>query len=392
MRYEAVDVETTMNNVGDERVGGSAASPHHPDNRVVAWCFVREDGYGIGLSPSPLPLTADVLIGHNIKFDLHYINKTQDVKKWIANGGQIWDTMVAEYVLSGMSKTMKVKGELSLDGLCRAAGLPVKDSKITEYFKVGMGADKIPWEELEPYLEADTTNAYALFEAQTKLAAMTGRMQLLLNAMEATLATWVMESNGTWVDKGGVEEYRNELRHDIDVIEYEIHKAAMEVLPAHITLNPSSHQQLSKLFFGGEFKYTEDAVLADEEGNVLKYKSGKKKGEVKTKKVERVYVHPPMVLLTPRHYGAEEVSSGGWSVTEKVLTTLSHHDDTKEMANLLLSLRLKQKELGTYVDGYLSRIWHDGLLHPEYNMALTGTGRLSCSNPNLQNIKSRDDE
>ena len=46
----------------------------------------------------------------------------------------------------------------------------------------------------------------------------------------------------------------------------------------------------------------------------------------------------------------------------------------------------------TYIDGLLSHLHKDGKIHAMFNQALTSTGRLSSSNPNLQNISVRDEE
>lgn len=58
----------------------------------------------------------------------------------------------------------------------------------------------------------------------------------------------------------------------------------------------------------------------------------------------------------------------------------------------VLEYRKYAKLLNTYVEGYLSYIKEDGKIHATFNQALTTTGRLSSSEPNLQNIAIRDEE
>ena len=58
----------------------------------------------------------------------------------------------------------------------------------------------------------------------------------------------------------------------------------------------------------------------------------------------------------------------------------------------ILGYRKYAKLLGTYVDGLLPHIQSDGKIHTCFNQAQTSTGRLSSSNPNLQNISARDEE
>ena len=54
--------------------------------------------------------------------------------------------------------------------------------------------------------------------------------------------------------------------------------------------------------------------------------------------------------------------------------------------------RKYSKILSTYVDGFIPYIENDNKIHATFNQALTTTGRLSSSEPNLQNISIRDEE
>ncbi len=59
---------------------------------------------------------------------------------------------------------------------------------------------------------------------------------------------------------------------------------------------------------------------------------------------------------------------------------------------LILEHRKYAKLVSTYIDGLKSYVFEDGKLHAIFNQALTTTGRLSSSEPNLQNISVRDEE
>lgn len=78
--------------------------------------------------------------------------------------------------------------------------------------------------------------------------------------------------------------------------------------------------------------------------------------------------------------------SGGYSVDEEVLSQIDH-----PVASLILDYRRVAKLLSTYVTG-LKAMVKDGRVHTEFNQTITMTGRLSSTNPNLQNIpvKGRD--
>lgn len=58
----------------------------------------------------------------------------------------------------------------------------------------------------------------------------------------------------------------------------------------------------------------------------------------------------------------------------------------------ILEYRKYAKIISTYVDGLIPFIHSDGKVHSTFNQALTTTGRLSSSEPNLQNISTRDEE
>ena len=66
--------------------------------------------------------------------------------------------------------------------------------------------------------------------------------------------------------------------------------------------------------------------------------------------------------------------------------------DKHPIVSEILLYRKYSKLLSTYVDGLISHIHADGKLHAIFNQALTQTGRLSSSEPNLQNISVRDEE
>ena len=76
------------------------------------------------------------------------------------------------------------------------------------------------------------------------------------------------------------------------------------------------------------------------------------------------------------------------SDTLKVLAQQCRQENPaiSELIDLLLAYRVKSKILGTYINGMLDRVDHDGRIRGDFNLHGTATGRLSCSNPNLQNI------
>ena len=87
---------------------------------------------------------------------------------------------------------------------------------------------------------------------------------------------------------------------------------------------------------------------------------------------------------------AKKTKSGQYSTTEEILERLR---DRHPLVGKILELRGVRKLLSTYVNALPQLIDpRDGRIHTTYNQTVTATGRLSSTNPNLQNIPVRTDE
>ncbi|MGN0206358.1 MAG: DNA polymerase I [Muribaculaceae bacterium] len=87
---------------------------------------------------------------------------------------------------------------------------------------------------------------------------------------------------------------------------------------------------------------------------------------------------------------AKRGKNGKYSTTEEVLSKLK---DRHPIVDLILRLRGVKKLLATYVNALPELVNPvTGRIHTTYNQTITATGRISSSNPNMQNIPVRDDE
>ncbi|TLS69106.1 DNA polymerase I [Mariprofundus erugo] len=88
--------------------------------------------------------------------------------------------------------------------------------------------------------------------------------------------------------------------------------------------------------------------------------------------------------------GGKKTKSGQWATGQEVLEELA---DEHEVPRLILLVRQLSKLKSTYTDA-LQKLIHPvtGRVHTSFNQAITSTGRLSSSEPNLQNIPIRSDE
>ena len=83
---------------------------------------------------------------------------------------------------------------------------------------------------------------------------------------------------------------------------------------------------------------------------------------------------------------AKKSKTGQYSTSEEVLVALK---DKHEVVGAILEYRALSKLISTYISTLPSYIASDGKIHTTYNQTVTATGRLSSSNPNLQNLPIR---
>ena len=83
---------------------------------------------------------------------------------------------------------------------------------------------------------------------------------------------------------------------------------------------------------------------------------------------------------------AKKSKSGQYSTSEEILLGLK---DRHAIVGLILDFRALSKLITTYIAALPSYIAEDGKIHTTYNQTVTATGRLSSSNPNLQNLPIR---
>lgn len=154
--YTTLDVETTFLKHDD---GSSDNRPYNSANKLVSvglkpkgdecdYYMISHDELTIDKMTlkSHIQTTLDeteLLIGHNIKFDLAWMRECG-----YKYSGKLWDTMLVEKILSGGRLHAN---ELSLTDCCQRYGLPVKTDEVKLYWKKGIPTDEIPWPILREY-------------------------------------------------------------------------------------------------------------------------------------------------------------------------------------------------------------------------------------------------
>lgn len=331
----AVDLETTsLNPLKAEIVGLSFSWREHEAFYVpVGHCY---PGAPVQLSRDHVlrelaPLLSDpqrLKIGQNIKYDYQVLRRYG-----IEMQGIRFDTMLASYLLN------PVRSSHGLDSLA----IEYLDHRMISYAEVaGKGKDQIcfsrvPVERASVYSceDADATLLlHRLFSPRIEEAGM----EALYYGLEMPLAPIIaeMELHGVMLDLPMLRELSGSFGVQLSDLEKKIFSCA------GCEFNINSPKQLGEVLF-----------------DRLKLPAGKK-------------------------------TKTGWSTDMDVLDKLSREH---EIAALILRYRSVSKLKSTYTDA-LPRLVDpaSGRVHTSYNQAVTNTGRLSSSEPNLQNIPIRTEE
>lgn len=359
------DVETTTHNKGN---------PYDKRNWLVCWSYYGSDGAGGAvhhLDPGNGPLLAsvfqdsDLVVGFNLKFDLHWARKLGVVY----NPKKIWDVQIAEFILSNQTQRFP-----SLEETAQKYGFGGKEDIVkTQYWDKGIDTADIPWEILSSYAALDTKLTYQCYVEQLKR--MTPKQIRLCQLQCQDLAILQeMEENGLPFDEQLCHLRAEELDDKISKI-----KAELSAVYPDIPINFNSNDHLSAFLYGG-------IVKEDGKEFVGFYKSGEKAGQPKYKNV--IIEHQLPRLYTPLK-GSEMAKAGNFAVDEGTLRKLK---GKRKVLDLVLELAKLEKLNGTYYRGLVKlrneMHWEPNTLHGQFNQTTAATGRLSSSKPNLQNFAS----
>jgi DNA polymerase I-like protein with 3'-5' exonuclease and polymerase domains len=350
---------------------------------------------------------ADVLIGHNLSFDLCYVWNNKSIQDFVLKGGKIWDTQTAEYILTGQQHSTSSLAELQDKYL----GVIEKPSRISALYKKGVGADRIVqasnrckrlFKLYEQYCKTDGSTPLKIFKAQYLRAKKEGMLAIVELYNDYLLSIINMTCTGVDVDVAGAEE----LHRDFTLKHLEYLQEAQNILSGVWTdsrlptFNINSTVHKSAVLFGGLVKarervqtgyYKPKPIYETLEGGRRK-RVGMEEPEAKFKQ-EDIWIDVVGYKLNPNlSRGAKK--DGLYSTDDKVLKAIKADKETpKEVLQYCemqeLSMKYK-KAANTYCLAIIDRNVN-GVLHPNFNNTITPTGRLTSSQPNLQNLPSKGD-
>jgi DNA polymerase-1 len=277
------------------------------------------------------PLLADATVLkvlHNAKYDLEVLARAE-------NGGlavsPVGDSMLVSYALDA-GRHGHGMDELALRHLGHR---PIAFDEVTGTGKARLPFARVPPDRATAYAAEDadvTLRLWRMLSARLRPEGALALYEQVERRMVAVLAE--METAGIRVDGEALRRTGDEFIARMADIERDVHRLAGR------EFNVGSPKQLGEILF-------------DEMG--LK---GGRKGK-----------------------------SGAYSTDAAVLEDLAAQG--VELAQRVLDWRQLQKLVSTYVEGLSKAIAADGRVHTDYAMAIASTGRLSSTEPNLQNIPVR---
>ena len=333
MTFEIVslDTETTSTNAIEAELVGMSFSVEENKAFYVPVSANREEALRIVNIFKPLYENEKILkVGQNIKYDLEVLANYGVTLK-----GKMFDTMIAHYVLQPeLYHNMDYLAEIYLK---------YKTIHIEELIgPKGKGQknmrDLNPQDVYEYAAEdADITlKLKNILEKELEKAGVEHLFYDIEMPLMPVLAS--MEMNGVCLDTVSLKETSEVLTNRLKVIENKIYELSGE------TFNIASPKQVGEILFD------------------------------KLKIVEK----------------AKKTKTGQYVTNEEVLQGLKHKH---EIVGNILEHRGLKKLLGTYVDALPSLInKRTGRIHTSFNQTIASTGRLSSSDPNLQNIPVRGEE
>ena len=269
-------------------------------------------------------------VGHHLKYDAHVL-----LNHGIGLAGMRYDSMLESYVLDSTatrhdlnSVTRKYLGEETIH-YEDVAGKGAKQLRF----------DEVPVDQAAPYAAEDADLTLRLHRTLWPQLQSTGRLADIYETIEQPLVPVLgrMEERGVSVDARLLGELSAEFAEKMAIVEVEAHKVA-----GH-PFNLSSPKQLQEILFE-EFEL-------------------------------------PVIRKTPK---------GQPSTAEDVLAELA---PDYPLPQLILDYRSLSKLKSTYTDKLPTQIFaKTGRIHTSYHQAVAATGRLSSSDPNLQNIPIRNEE
>lgn len=266
-------------------------------------------------------------VGQNLKYDILML-----AGYGISVKGPLFDTMIAHYLIDPDTRHgMDILAQNYLNYT------PVSITSLIGAKGKNQGTMRdVALDLIKEYAAEDADITWQLQEVFRPLLAETATLKLAEEVEFPLIYVLAeIEKNGVKIDVPTLQTFSKILEEDVKVLEKSIFEKA------GVTFNIASPKQLGEVLFD-------------------------------------------KLQLDPK---AKKTKTGQYKTGEDVLSALAHKSD---IVQDILTFRQLQKLKSTYVDSLPELINPEtGLIHTSYNQAVAATGRLSSTNPNLQNIPIR---
>lgn len=329
--FLCLDTETTSADAIDAELVGLSFSVTEKEAFYVAVPANRKEALNIVNIFKPLYEDEKILkIGQNIKYDYEVLHKYGVTLK-----GKLFDTMIAHYLIQ---PELRHNMDYMAETLLNYKTIPI------ESLIGAKGKHQKSMRDLQP----SEIYEYACEDADITLQ-LKHVLEPKLKEVEAEDLFWNiemplvpvladMELHGVRLDTAALEETSRIFTERMNQYEQEIYELAGE------SFNISSPKQVGEMLFG---------------------------------KLQ--------IMEKPK-----KTKTGQYVTSEEVLVSL---ENKHPIVHKILEYRGIKKLLSTYIDALPKLIKSEtGHIHTSFNQALTATGRLSSSDPNLQNIPVRTDD
>lgn len=297
------------------------------------------------------------IIGHNLKYDLHVLARIGIHVKTL----DLFDTMIASWICDENTPNGLKDNTSTILGIDQTKIADVFSTVTNEEKKsVGLKANNKATFDLvridvgSPYAIADSYYTWKLYLHFLDKLEQEGMEKIYFTVYPQFLTTlYRMEERGITLDIDRLREMDLEMARDIEDIEYQL----LEI--AGCELNLGSTQQLCQLLFGySDFKSVNQTLIDCSFGL-------KPVGATKT--------------------GVPSASANDIKKLSKQSYKNRRKQEGVEFCKLLLEHR-KLTKLKTFVTKFEELVYKDGRIHCNFNIIGTDSGRISCSDPNLQQI------
>lgn len=327
----SLDTETTSTNPIDAELVGLSFSVEEKKAFYVAVPENREEAQKIVNIFKPLYENPEILkIGQNLKYDLEVLHNYG-----VSLAGPMFDTMIAHYLIQ---PELRHNMDYMAETLLHYRTIHIEEL-IGERGRNQRNMRDLKPAEVYEYAAEDADITLRLYNVLLPKLKECGAEQLFYEIEMPLMPVLAeMELNGIRIDTESLAETSSMLTSRMRQLETQIYKAAGE------EFNISSPKQVGEILFG------------------------------KMKIVDK----------------PKKTKTGQYVTSEEVLQQLRHKNP---IVDDILAHRGLKKLLGTYVDALPKLInRRTGHIHTSFNQAVTSTGRLSSSDPNLQNIPVRGED